>query len=209
MSVPIALLCLKIGLSCGLALDSSASFEGDSVPLVPRESARSESASTTSPPDPSNAVELNPLPVMFGKFGGNIEISLAPHQALIVSPAYFSYGNYFYGPEAELGYRFYFDRRPLSGPFVGLGVMGAAFRYHLDSIPQDDDSTFLYGATFEAGWQWVLKNRVLLGLGAGLIVQHAAPRKRKLYESDFTSIAELTLDSGLHPRALFTVGIAF
>jgi hypothetical protein len=206
----------RVGLR--IALDSSVSLERDTVRLMPPESARSESASTTSPPDPSNAVELNPLPMIgFGKFGGNIEISLAPQQVLIVSPAYFSYGDYFYGPEAELGYRFYFDQRPLSGPFVGLGVMGAAFLYHPDadcgagvaSCSRADQSTFLYGATVEAGWQWVLRSRILLGLGLGLIMQHAAPRTRRLYQSDFTSIAELTLDSGVRPRGLFTVGIAF
>jgi len=35
------------------------------------------------------------------------------------------------------------------------------------------------------------------------------PRTRPLYESDFTNIAELALDSGILPRALGSVGVVF
>ena len=218
VSAQLLLLCLKFSLNCELATDSSPSFESDTVPIAPPSSAPVASESAAVHPTPNGAVELNPLPVGFGKYGGNLELSLAPHHALIASLAYFDAGNYFNGPQAELGYRFYFYRRTLSGPFVGLGVMAAPFQYHPDpdsncgggfgSCPQEE-STFLYGAAFDAGWQWIIRDWLLLGVGAGVAVQHAAPRKYELYQSDLTDIAEYALDSGVHLRGLGTVGIVF
>lgn len=208
MSVSVAAFCLNLSLGCGFAADTPASLERDSVPLAPRSEAQANAR-------PSGALELNPLPVMFGKFGGNLELALAPHHALIVSPAYFSVTNYFHGPEAELGYRFYFRERTLSGPFVGLGVLGGAFQYHADSgscgaagCSSEEPSTFVLGGTFELGWQWIV-DKLVLGVGAGLAAQYGAPRTRPLYESDFTNIAELALDSGILPRALGSVGVVF
>jgi hypothetical protein len=152
VSAPILLLCLKFALNCELASDSPQSFESDTVPIWPPNSEPTASESAAAHPTPNGALEVNPLPVGFGKYGGNLELSLAPHQALIASLAYFDAGNYFSGPQAELGYRVYFYRRTLSGPFVGLGVMAAPFQYHPDpdsscngglgSCPQEE-STFL------------------------------------------------------------------
>jgi Protein of unknown function (DUF3575) len=211
------LLCLQFDFSCRAAAEPS-SLKADSVPLSPHVSATAAPESDTPEPKPSGALELNPLPVVYGKFGGNVEIALAPHQALVISPAYYSFGNYFHGPEAELGYRYYFRERTLSGPFVGLGVMGGAFQYHPDSgncgagaagCSTEDQGTFVLGGTFEVGWQWIVRDTLLLGIGAGLAAQYGAPRSRQLYESDFTNIAELVLDSGVRPRVLGTIGVVF
>ncbi|HEX3849451.1 MAG TPA: DUF3575 domain-containing protein, partial [Polyangiaceae bacterium] len=178
MPVRTALLCLKFG--CALAANSAQWPDDDSVSPSPTPELGPEIA--PSPAVPHGAIELNPLPVIFGKLGGNIEIALATHHALILSPAYFD-ADYFHGPELEIGYRYYFFQRTLSGPFVGLGIMGAAFQYHRE--PGSDcgpggescsgayEPTQLYGATIEAGWQWIIRDWLLLGVGGGLEAQHA------------------------------------
>jgi hypothetical protein len=161
-------------------------------------------------------LELNPLPVGFGKIGGNIEVSLAPHHVLLLSPAYFA-PSYFRGPEAELGYRFYFSQRALRGPFIGVSVLGAAFWYRREpsatcgsngeSCAGDYESTLLFGATLEAGWQWIVRDWLLLGVGAGVEAQHARARKYEVYQGDFTKLTEFFIDSGVQPRVLGTIGI--
>jgi hypothetical protein len=163
---------------------------------------------------PTAALELNPLPVGFGKVGGNLEFVLAAHHALIFCPAYFA-ATAFHGPEGEAGYRFYFSPRTLSGPFLGVGIMGAAFSYlhEASDCPQGQvcltrfDSTRLYGATVEFGTQWIVKDWFLLGVGGGFIFQHATRRQYELYGDDFSNQAEWVLDSGVRPRVLFSVGV--
>jgi hypothetical protein len=208
MSVAVAAFCLNLSVGCGFAADAPASFERDSVPLAPR----SEPAQAR----PSGALELNPLPVMFGKFGGNLELALAPHHALVISPAYFSFTNYFHGPEAELGYRYYLHEGTLGGPFVGLGALGGAFQYHAEpgncgpaGCSTAEPNTFVLGGTFELGWQWIVWDELVLGVGAGFAAQYGAPRTRPLYQSDFTNIAERALDSGILPRVLGSIGVVF
>ena len=214
MSAPVVLLCLKFGLDRALAQ----SFEGDAVPPAPQASAEFVPEPDGAPAQPSGAVELNALPLFFGKFSSNLEISLASHHALIISPAYFA-ASYFRGPEAELGYRFYFYQRPLSGPFVGVAILGAAFQYRREpglncgpgaqSCAGHYESTLLYGATFEAGWQWIVRDWLLLGVGAGVEAQHAQARKYDVYGGDFTDITKVFVDSGVQPRVLATVGVVF
>lgn len=209
MSLALAAFCLNLSVGCGFAQGGPPSLEHDSVPLSPRSEAPTKARR-------NGALELNPLPVVFGKFGGNLELALAPHHALVVSPAYFSFTNYFHGPEAELGYRYYFREAMLSGPFVGLGALGGVFQYHPDSgscgsasCSAEEPSTFVLGGTFELGWQWIVWDKLVLGVGGGLAAQYGAPRNPRLYESDFTNIAELALDSGILPRALGSVGVVF
>lgn len=159
------------------------------------------------------AIELNPLAVFVAKFGGNVEILPGSHHALIGSLAGQDTGNYFQGVVAEAGYRYYTRPHTLAGPFLDASLMASWFSYRTNRegpaeyVSQDD--TFGYGIAFDAGYQWIAFDRILIGAGGGLMVQHFKPRKYELYQSDFTSIAELFMDSGVRPRVLATMGVTF
>jgi hypothetical protein len=216
VDVALALLCSKLALGGGSAIESPQSFASDSVTLAPQP----DDLEFAGPPaEPSLALELNPMPIEFAKFGGNLELPLGTHHALIMSPAYYAFDPYFHGPVFEAGYRYFFSKRALRGLFLGVGGMAGFFQYEPDQYEgacgasahpcPNEAATHVYGATLEVGWQWIARDWLLLGVGGGLAVQYAAPRKYDLHGSDLTSLAELVLDSGIRPRALGTVGVVF
>jgi hypothetical protein len=159
------------------------------------------------------SLELNPLAFFAAKIGGNVEIWIAPHHALTLSPAAQLFGPDFSGFTAETGYRYYSKADALAGFFLGVSIGGGWFSYEpnnasTDAVP-DEARTSVYGAAVDVGYQWLISQWFLVSLGAGVLVQHGAKREYELHGGDFTHVAELFLNSGVRPRVLVSTGVAF
>jgi hypothetical protein len=139
----------------------------------------------------SIAVTIDPLPVAFGRLGGNAEALVAPHHAVVVSldVLFVSLdrgGRYSLVSEgfgfatrssgsfgAELGYHYWWQaRRSLAGPFLGPSLLVGSTTGA--SVGDSSHAQVYSGLAFDIGWQQVLPGGFTLGGGAGLGVVHMA-----------------------------------
>jgi hypothetical protein len=130
------------------------------------------------------SITFNPLPLFFGRLSGNVELSFAPHSALVVSPnvlvlnvdrgtrTVLSNGFGFASPTSasvgvEVGYH-YWTRwgRTLRGLFFGPSILLGA-----TSNADVGDATTTqgyYGFAFDVGRQEVLPGGFTIGGGVGV-----------------------------------------
>lgn len=156
--------------------------------------------------EPHAALELNPAAAFMLKFGGNVEVHLAPHHAIIFSGAGQAIPD---GPVGEIGYRFYSEPRAFSGLFLGPSLLVANYHYTAEpgpGVPLARQSVLATGVALDAGYQWALPSGFVIGVGGGALYQHAE-RKYAVRGDDFSNIVEYFTKTGFFPRALFVVGI--
>jgi hypothetical protein len=151
------------------------------------------------------AVTLNPVPLAFGRLSANLELDLAPHHALVLSPnvlfagvgrgdprtllsdgfGFASTGSQSYG--FEVGYHYWMRRRPaLEGIFLGPSVVVGVTT---QATVGDPSRTQAYGgAAFDVGYQAVVGPGFVVGAGAGAGLIH------------------MSSTNALFPRLLFQIG---
>jgi hypothetical protein len=155
------------------------------------------------------AVTLNPLTLLLGRLGANVEFLPAPHHGIMLNP-YYSSASLESGPfktkfesyGAELGYHFYTGKRGANGFFVGPSFVLTRTKMSSScadlGCEADPEVDFLsYGVALDLGGQVVFGNGVTLGAGGGLMY----------LKSSAVADGSTTLRfEGSVPRLLFTVG---
>lgn len=169
-----------------------------------------EPAAEESPPWRRLAVELTPLSfIVMRRRGAQIEVVPFSHHGLQASAYEFdwttgddSHRNRFRGVGGEIGYRYYFGDAGPRGLFLGPSFLAGTF----EGIPRVGDSVPFrtLGGAFDVGYQALLFDRLVIGLGLGL--QYTKPTADiPLQEIPASTVA----NAGLRPRFLFAVGAAF
>jgi len=154
------------------------------------------------------AISYNPLTLLLQRYGGNLELLLASHHALGVS-AYYAYArtnedtnNVFRGVGGEVGYRWYSGDNGPRGFYVGPSFLLGRF----EAVPSRGDALAYWnlGGALDLGWQALVADRVLFGLGAGL--QYTAPTA-SLPQQEVSASAYA--NAGVRPRLSIAFGVAF
>lgn len=160
------------------------------------------------PPTRRIAISYAPLTLMLQRYGGNVELLLASHHALGVS-AYYAYArtnedtnNVFRGVGGELGYRWYAGENGPRGFYVGPSALLGRF----EAVPAQGATVAYWnvGGALDLGWQALVADRVLFGLGVGL--QYTAPTT-SLPQQEVS--ASVYANAGLRPRLSLAFGVAF
>ncbi|MGH7280378.1 MAG: hypothetical protein ACRELY_02555 [Polyangiaceae bacterium] len=131
------------------------------------------------------ALTLNPIPMIVGRFGANLELMLASHHAVVASGFVQTYSSavmHVIVPQAdmsnlpsplfggELGYRLYSGSEGPSGLFVGPSLVMMPFAYpHVGSDLRAEMVAFeTYGAALDVGAQAVIGSGLTIGCGVGV-----------------------------------------
>jgi hypothetical protein len=155
------------------------------------------------------ALTVNPLTLLFGRVGANVEVLPVEHHAIMLNPyfsnvsletaetktEYFSWGG-------ELGYHFYTGKKGANGFFVGPSFVFTRTRATAECVSvgcnTDPEVAFTtYGAALDLGGQHVFDNGVTLGGGGGIMYLKSSA------EADGDTVLQF---QGVVPRVLFTVG---
>jgi hypothetical protein len=154
------------------------------------------------------AITLNPLDLGLSRLSANVEVLVAPHHSLIVSPNILVLdenrgGRYSLFTEAlgfasqtssgfgvEVGYHYWWRwRRSLRGPFFGpSALLGSTTNAYVGTT---NNAQGYWGVAFDLGGQEVLPGGFTLGAGLGLGLVHMA---------DATAV---------FPRVLMQIGWSF
>jgi len=136
------------------------------------------------PPPHAVAITLDPLPLVWGRLSGNVEVQVAPHHSLVASPNVLVFSEDRNSPRAladgfgfaspasrgvgiELGYH-YWSRwaRSLRGPFLGpsflLGSTTSA------NVGDASHAQSYWGLALDLGGQEVLAGGLTIGAGVGI-----------------------------------------
>lgn len=159
------------------------------------------------------SLELNPLGLALGHYSAQLEIGVAPHSVLTISP-YVDYvrGEFFglsseltgvTGVGTEVGYRYYTDRDRPAGFFFGPSLIGGGFHQTNDS-GQVTRSFALGGVAMDLGGQVIVGPGIVIGAGLG--VQYNVSGLS--YDENPALMAEIIAGRGLRPRALLSFGYA-
>jgi hypothetical protein len=166
------------------------------------------------------ALEANPLAIAVGRYSMNLEYMIAAHHAIVISPYIFfavpgantevdAYGG-------EIGYRYYTGKHGPEGWFLGGSVAFGTFTYQhnaptvnraSDGLLLDESVNTEYdsiGGAVDAGYQVLLQEHVVVGLGAGIEYRYLT------LEPDFQPYDHadqwLVYGPGFRPRLLFSMG---
>jgi hypothetical protein len=177
------------------------------------------------PPWRRVSIEWNPLPfvVGFGKISANVVVVVKQHHALVLSPfftdnttaAIYVYNDAgqamelpeqrFVGFGLELGYRYYWGQRGPRGLFMGPSLVGAAMFEHQEQYGNGSHTTYGdLGLAFDIGYQMLITNAITVSAGVGvqgLVTTQSIPQQQ--------FPIDVYANSGIWPRALFSVGYAF
>lgn len=157
----------------------------------------------------SVALTANPLTLIFGRLGLNVEYLPAKHHGIMLNPYYSSYTVSSDASEtsynsfgAELGYHFYTGSRGANGFFVGPSFVfvnsGTEFQCKVDFCSGGAETNITtYGVAVDLGGQYVSKGGFTIGGGVGFMYLKASANTEG---STFFKL------EGTLPRALFTVG---
>lgn len=165
-------------------------------------------------------LSYNPFTLHVSRYGGNVELLVASHHVLEGTLYYAdtvtnedSNGNRFRGWGGELGYRYYTGHDGPRGFFVGPSLLLAVMR----AIPARGETIdFLnYGIAVDAGYQAIIADRWVLGLGVGL--QYNRPNKtfpqQEVPASIYANAPRGPDERGgglwVRPRLLLALGFAF
>jgi hypothetical protein len=220
---------LRLGVCAGVVMTSlswwsiataqSASLEPGASPAAPslsvgwggESSERDRAPLATSKSDGFKplAITLNPLTLLLGRYGANVELLPAKHHALVANP-YFGMANVtlndvktsysMYG--GELGYHFYSGSRGANGFYVGPSFIYMRTREHEEcgspgcSVAADMDFS-TYGMAVDLGGQWVADSGFTIGGGGGLMYLRSDATRNGNGVARF---------EGVLPRLLFTIG---
>jgi hypothetical protein len=154
------------------------------------------------------AITFNPVALALGRLSANVEVLLAPHHSLVLSPNVLAFqethgGRYDLASEGlgfatqrsssfggELGYHYWWHwRRSLAGPYFGPSLLLGSVTNA--SVGSTTAAQAYWGAAFDAGGQAVLPGGFTLGAGVGL------------------GFVELASIAAVFPRFLFQLGWSF
>jgi hypothetical protein len=171
------------------------------------------------------AVEITPLGLFVGHYGGALEIVPAPHHGLVLSAYYARVEsgdrqflqpdpnnpiaiptNRYTGVGGEIGYRYYFGRLGPHGLYVGPSFLVGSYTADIAGVTAARSSVGYHdiGGALDLGYQ-ALFGPVVVGIGAGVQYVHvdtSLPWSNDLY-------TEVSTRSAVRPRASFTLGVAF
>jgi hypothetical protein len=151
------------------------------------------------------ALTLNPAALALGRLSGNLELLIAPHQSLGLSPnaivfpvdrgalasqalGFLTHDSSSVG--GELGYHFWFrGRESLNGPWLGPSLLLG--RVTGASVGNGASPQVYWGAAVDFGWQAVFPGGFTAGGGLGF------------------GWVELASNAALFPRLLLQVGWSF
>ncbi len=131
------------------------------------------------------AVTLNPAALVLGRLSANVELLLAPHHSLVLSPNILAFqeghgGRYDLASEGlgfaseksssfggELGYHYWWRwRRSLVGPYFGPSLLLGSVTNA--TVGATTNAQLYWGGAFDAGGQGVLPGGFTIGAGIGL-----------------------------------------
>jgi hypothetical protein len=131
------------------------------------------------------AITFNPAALVLGRLSANVEVLLAPHHSLVLSPNVLAFqenhgGRYDLASEGlgfatqrsssfggELGYHYWWQwRRSLVGPYFGPSLLLGSVTNA--SVGPTAAAQAYWGGAFDAGGQGVLPGGFTLGAGVGL-----------------------------------------
>jgi hypothetical protein len=172
------------------------------------------------PPRRIFTMAFSPLPLVLGKLSFEVVVVPIEHHGLVLTPFHVSTTTApiyvfddrgqptrlpqqnFAGFGGELGYRYYFGERGPRGVFVGPSVILGRFTATAENGSQTE--YLHYGFAADVGHQMLIVDRVSLSLGAGLQVMKT---DKPIPPQQFP--AKLFANSGLLPRLLISLGLAF
>lgn len=188
----------------GTAPTFGGSFGGSSDPVV-------DSPPASAPRDGFKplALTLNPLSMLIGRLGANIEFLPAKHHALTLNPYYSSIeievpnaktDLTYYG--AELGYRYYSGSKGANGFFIGpAAVFTSSQAKRSCNLPgcvtPPEEQYSSYGVALDLGGQYVADSGFTIGGGAGLML---------LRSTGGVEGSKTVQFEGVVPRILLTIG---
>jgi hypothetical protein len=155
------------------------------------------------------ALTVNPLTLLFGRVGANVEVLPAEHHGIMLNP-YFSNVSLetaetkteFFSWGGELGYHFYTGKKGANGFFIGPSFVFTRTHANAECVnvgcsvdPEVEFTT--YGAALDLGAQHVFDNGITLGGGGGLMYLKSSA------EAEGDTVLQF---EGVLPRVLFTVG---
>jgi hypothetical protein len=161
-------------------------------------------------------LELTPLDWLFNQAGLTFEIVPVKHHALVLRGYYFTlktdpdadFGrtNLFQGVGGEIGWRYYTSENGPRGVFVGPSLIGGFFHAKSggDTNPDVSANFGSYGFAVDGGYQAIVADRVVIGIGAG--VQYARATRDN---PDQAWPASLHANNKAFPRFLWSLGWAF
>ncbi len=159
------------------------------------------------PPAQPVAITLNPLPLVWGRLSGNLEVELAPHHSLVASPNLLIFNEDRGAPRAlsngfgfaspasngvgiELGYHYWLHwARSLRGPFLGPSLLLGSTSNA--TVGDSSSAQSYWGVAFDAGVQEVLTGGFTIGGGLGL------------------GFVRMAGSIAFFPRVLFQIGWSF
>jgi hypothetical protein len=155
----------------------------------------------------------NPLSLILGRIGINVEYLPIKHHAIVLNPYFQSisagtdqdkttYTNF----GGELGYHFYTGERGANGFFVGPSLLymraNASSTSNVAGVSSSASSNMdVYGAALDIGGQHITKGGFTIGGGAGVMYLTAS--------SSSTATSSTFKVSGVLPRFLLTIGYSF
>lgn len=167
-------------------------------------------APTVAPPRRHVAITNDPIGfLLIGRYGGNVELVPGDHHGVIVSPYYTrttgtERTNFprFSGWGGEIGYRYYVAPGGPRGLYLNPSLIGGRYR----GRPGIGDSVDVtgFGAAFDVGFQAILGDRCVVGIGAGL---QATWTDRTLPRQDLP--VSIYANAGVRGRFIVALGIAF
>jgi hypothetical protein len=189
-------------------------------PPHPEPVARDVAPTDTPPPWHTVTLTLNPAPIAIGRYGGNAEVVLVAHHAIVVSgyvqtfPAWMLRrllpsdvevgGGPPSRPGGELGYRFYTGQRGATGLFVGPSAVAMPLVYPRlgPDLRGEVVSFYAYGAALDVGVQAITDAGFTIGGGLGAMYLAYTP------PSSVTPPAGVSVPTFIEPHVLPRVLIA-
>jgi hypothetical protein len=192
---------------------ASSSTSSASTPATPKEG---PDGRPVDDPFRSIALTANPLSLILGRIGINVEWLPATHHAIVLNPfgqfasageensltGKTSYTNF----GGELGYRFYTGSRGANGFFIGpfatiLTANSTTTRTSTTGKVEASTNFLAYGGGLDLGGQHVFKNGFTIGGGAGLMYLTSS--------ASGTNSSSTIKFEGVLPRFLLTAGYSF
>ncbi|MCA9591295.1 MAG: hypothetical protein KC657_38635 [Myxococcales bacterium] len=186
----------------------------------------------TEPPAPDLArvtITANPLALIIGRYGANLEVLVAPHHAVVVSGYMQTFSTPLLRtlaqgtgwvdatrplPGGELGYRVYSSRAGAAGLFAGASfvLMPIAYPRLGASMKPEIVSYHAHGGALDVGVQAILRGGITLGGGVGVMAL-AYPRPENASLPDEIAAVAPPLPTfpapRILPRLLLTAGYSF
>jgi hypothetical protein len=172
------------------------------------------------------AFSTNPLNLLIGHYGLNVEFLPFRHHGFIASPHYdhvngtvsttdivdnapvtYTYNNRYSGLGVELGYRFYTGSSGPTGFFMGPSFLLASYKSSGDPLGRSVSQSFgSLGYAFDVGGQAVVAGGLVIGGGFGMQYTHLS---KDLGFTDLPITASIIAGGGWRPRFLMSIGYAF